>query len=252
MKKIIYTLLLVLSVSAPSMADSYFTMGVNDTLRIEPSILGNVYNGSFSAHFDGRLDTWSISMTCPSGLSVFDVIEGPDMTVPYIGSDGFPTTYNADLDYFYVQNGIGVSSFIPVQGYWDYNHDNIFESYGTVKWGPGDYSNMVTIQLSVDASFRSGVITISGCLSSTNDTRGGMVNPNPCTFQRSVFVYVGYKTGDVNGDGLVNIVDISILNGCVLHGTGLGEFEFAAADIDGNGILDITDVTLLTNIVLTS
>ena len=61
--------------------------------------------------------------------------------------------------------------------------------------------------------------------------------------------HVDYTIGDVNGDGLVNIGDVTDLISILLSGNTEG-INFEIADINGNGVLDIDDVTKLISYVL--
>ena len=61
----------------------------------------------------------------------------------------------------------------------------------------------------------------------------------------------GYFTGtidvgDVNGDGNVNITDVTVLNN-LLSTSDPTVDDYPASDIDGNGVINITDVTMLIN-----
>lgn len=61
----------------------------------------------------------------------------------------------------------------------------------------------------------------------------------------------GVRLGDVNGDGEVNISDVTLLISCVLNSDMSGVI-FENADINQDGNLNITDVTQLISIVLNS
>ena len=54
--------------------------------------------------------------------------------------------------------------------------------------------------------------------------------------------------GDVNGDGQVNIGDVTALINAVLSGT--GDIDVRAADVTGDGLITVADVTMLINMVL--
>lgn len=54
-------------------------------------------------------------------------------------------------------------------------------------------------------------------------------------------------TGDVNGDGKVNVSDVTTLVNMIL---GLISKDEARADVDGNGKVNVSDVTALINIIL--
>ena len=57
--------------------------------------------------------------------------------------------------------------------------------------------------------------------------------------------------GDVNGDGLVNITDVTMLISYVLN-SGSVDIVTEAADMNDDGSINITDVTMLINQVLNS
>lgn len=247
-KTLTFLLLLVLTAGSLS-ADNYLAFGNSDTIRIPPHILGDNWNNSIRAQFDGRLDTWYMSMFLPSGLSVVVLQRGSDMTVHYLNADSLPASYAAPLSTYSVQNGYGLASQILIPGYWDYNFDGVMESYGTVKWEAGNYSDMLSITLAVDTSFRRGAITVTGSLFTSNDTRGGTIN-SPTTYSKSTLVYVGYRRGDVNGDDLLSIEDATMINDYLLSGDGFDEFQLEAADFNGDGMISVLDVSALMTILL--
>ena len=53
--------------------------------------------------------------------------------------------------------------------------------------------------------------------------------------------------GDVNGDGTVNVTDITTLVNMIL---GVLPKDEARADVDGNGTVNVSDVTALVNLIL--
>jgi len=54
--------------------------------------------------------------------------------------------------------------------------------------------------------------------------------------------------GDLNNDGTISIVDVTLLVNIILGDT--TEYDAAIADVNGDGTVTITDVTMLTNIIL--
>ena len=242
-----YLILAFMFAAFSASADNYFTMGTNDSVRIHPMFLGNGYRIPVKAHFDGRLDYWHLDMTYPAGLSFNSDTIGPGMYVPFINRWGTDTMLVADL--ITLQNGGVIMSTITEPGYHDPDGDGNFDTYGTVKWEAGDYDEMFSILFIVNSSFRSGTISIDGLLSSTHDWRGGIVGYG-VTFFRSVTVWVGYQLGDVNGDEVVNIADVTALANYVMSQTGFNEFQMVSGDINQDGILNISDVTALIHMVL--
>ncbi len=57
-------------------------------------------------------------------------------------------------------------------------------------------------------------------------------------------------TGDVNGDGTINVTDVTILVDYMLGTISSTDIELDAADINGDGIINVTDVTLLIDLML--
>ncbi len=49
------------------------------------------------------------------------------------------------------------------------------------------------------------------------------------------------KSGDVSGDGEVDIMDVITLNKFLLGSASLDDSERACADVDQNGVIDETD-----------
>lgn len=228
----------------PAQASSYFTFGTNDTVLLRPdNQVGNSVVIA-RAHFEKRLDQWQLTFSWPDGLTFIGASAGPGMDIAYLRYDLTPAVCHAPLNVSASTNT--VSSHITTLGYWDFDldHDSLKDSYGTVKWEPGDYE-MFTVSIVSSNLFRSGTVTINGTLSSGNDTRGNFIEPT--TFQKTVTFIVGYERGDVNGDGELTIDDVTILIDALLTDTAtLDEFKLAAADFNRDGSVDISDTTDLT------
>ena len=56
--------------------------------------------------------------------------------------------------------------------------------------------------------------------------------------------------GDINGDSILNILDIVLVVNFVLDSDTPTASEFTAADLNSDGILNILDVVTLTNFIL--
>ena len=243
MKRLIFTFALLLA-SCAAIADNYFTMGDNDTLLVSPALRGGVANVMVNAHFDGRLDYWSLTMYFPDGLSFMQAKPKSGMAVQYYDVFGDTiATYNAEIT-LGLHDSTVIASYIPVYGYWDYNHDGVFEPYGTVKWEAGDHNPMFLLNLDIDDDFPGGVITLNGLLNSGYDARGGTIN-GTVRFHRLITVRVGYKLGDVNGDGYININDVTALVNYLLTDEGLDQYQLEAADFNQDGYVNINDVTAI-------
>jgi predicted lipoprotein with Yx(FWY)xxD motif len=57
----------------------------------------------------------------------------------------------------------------------------------------------------------------------------------------------GTIPGDVNGDGKVNVSDVSALINMIM---GLTVMDQSAADVNGDGKVNVSDVSALINIIL--
>ena len=58
------------------------------------------------------------------------------------------------------------------------------------------------------------------------------------------------ETGDVNGDSVVDIIDVNALINIILEKNDASEYP-GDANIDGEGGVDVSDVNALINIILT-
>ena len=230
-----------------AVADNYFTIGVNDTLRVNPDYIGGIMPVPVYAHFDGRLDGWYLSMNYPAAdtMEVTGASEGPGMSVPYLDSIGQPQIFQAVLtaptDFSYI------TSHIQIIGYWDYNHSGNYAPYGTVKWEAGDY-HMFTLLFDVKQSCHQGNIIIDGILTSNGDARGGIIGYY-VTFRRKIHLIVGYMRGDINGDEIINLGDMNLLISYLLYGGTLDYYQMQAADITGDGNVNTGDLSALINLL---
>ncbi len=241
MKKIFLITMCLFAIVAN--ADNYFTIG--DTLRLHPKYLGGYYSTDVCAHIDGMMDNFSIVISYPDGFRPkgwHGIDGGEDLTITYSDYTGMEQTYTAALtistDY------AEVSSYIPVTGYWDYNMDGVLEPYGTAKWTAGDYGQMFTFHFYVEDTFRSGWLTMDGHLDSGTDRRGAILAD--VTFFKRTWVYIGYKSGDTNGNDRYDVGDVTDIIAYVLGNTShLDDFGLSAVDANGDGEVDVTDVTTI-------
>jgi hypothetical protein len=253
---------------------NYFTLRtetvnpVNDTLRLNPNVAEHLCKMFVVANFDGYLDHWYLQMTHPIDMPVyvyypipnyyenFKVTEGPDMQVPYIDSEGNNQVFYADLTTKMLNLSSTdttkytshFSSTINTMGYWDQYNNNHYESYGTVKWATGYYDNMFTLSFYIPYGKINLNLILDLILTSTTDWRGvPTVNAHPI---RNFHIHVGYQRGDVNGDGLITITDVSQLQDWLLFGfESATPYQLDAADVDVDGVVDISDVAALIDIL---
>ncbi len=246
MKKFYLIAAIMLLVSVSINSTNVITMG--DTIRINPNKLDGYSRHAVTMHNDGYADSWMIAVTYPEGLFpklVAGVAPLDGMTVPYVDRNGNDQVYTCPLNVSAAYANIG--SAITAMGYWDYNFDGEFESYGTVKWSAGSHA-MFEFNLYVDKSFRSGYITFDGTISSGYDQRGAVLQG--VRFFSRTWCFVGYERGDVSGNGRIDIGDVPLLIDYLLTGEGLDEFQLSAADVDLDGDVSISDVSTLVDMLV--
>ena len=239
MNRLIILLALLLATAAAHADNdfpSYFAMGENDTLRVEAG--SDTVTVPVRAHFHGLVSRWNLSLTYPAGLTPLWVTNGADMAVPYLNSQGEECIYNgvvtASLDM------TTISSVISVAGYWPYGGG--YYSFGSAVWEAGDYDEMFCLTFEVAQGFTGGPVTIDGSLVGNAGPFGGVGN---VVFYKVITVVVTPRSGDINGDGSVNIADVTLLISRLLGGTATD-----GDDVTGDGEVTVADVTRLISMVL--
>lgn len=264
MKKIL-TLLLVLVAATGTITGTntgvyYLSLSQNDTLRISPNALNWYLNVPVIAEFEnGVSDHWRLEMTYPNELTwegtySTNGVSGPyyGINIPYIQSDGSEAIYNAVINTIQQETAIGtyakqtvLESSTTVFGYWDPDNNGSYDPYGLVKWGPGNYDRFFDIRFSFDTDCTGDSIVLNGLMTCTNDWRYPTSLISNTQFHRVIYLVVAYLLGDVNGDELVNMNDVTALID-YLNGTiDLNQYQLAAADINGDGNVTIADVSVL-------
>lgn len=57
-----------------------------------------------------------------------------------------------------------------------------------------------------------------------------------------------FLKGDVNGDGVRSVMDVSLLVDYIMSGH--GDFDIALGDMDGSGTISVSDISILVEIIL--
>ena len=57
-----------------------------------------------------------------------------------------------------------------------------------------------------------------------------------------------FLKGDVNGDGVRSVMDVSLLADYIMSGH--GDFDTTLGDMDGSGTISVSDITILVDIIL--
>lgn len=208
--------------------------------------LGAQILSDVQVYLDGRIDHWSLDISYPTDLDFSAAFASDGMSVPFVNRNGQDSVYNAPLSV--LPGGTTISSTITKLGYWDYDNDGTFDAYGTIKWEDSYYDSMFILRLEVRSNFRSGVLSFDGFLSSTIDWRPANYIYQG-QFTRNIYFYVGLLRGDVTGDDVINIADVSMLTDYLLNQVEFDEFQLDAADVDGNGVVGISDLSELTDML---
>ena len=250
MKKLLFSLLALMAI-LPASADRYLTFGVNDTLRINPSYIGGIQGVMVRAHFDGRLDHWDMTLQLPQDMRLTNVYMRNDMlNIPYINYLGEASTCSAQLffsEYNYTRTDSLTASII-VPGYWLYNGN--YDCYGNVKWEAGDYDQMCELYFHYENTFPdTASLYIKEHLMSTWDQRGFTIPDTYINYWR-IFLYVGYLRGDIDGNDVINLSDLTLLIDYLMVPEGLDYYQLKAADVDGDGMVTISDISELTDMII--
>ena len=244
MKKNIIMAMIAVIVSMNSYATSFIGLP-SDSVRIHPNRLSGYFQVPVMAYFEGYADTWQVGITYPAGVTpklVAGITALPGMYVSYADPKGDTLVYEAPLQVSAYYATVA-STTAGIYGYYDYNLDGVFETYGNIKWEPGLHE-MWEFNLFIPAEFRCGYIVFDGTINSGYDARGPIM-ANVRTYRRT-WLWVGYDKGDINGDGRINVTDVTLLDGYLIDGgLELDEFQIVAADVNCDGEINITDVTRL-------
>lgn len=245
MKRLIFTMA-VMTAAFAATADSYFTIGETDTVRLDGTAMGDTVTLPFRCHFDKRVSDWWLELSYPAGMTPVEVAGGPGMTITYLNSEGEECEYTAGIA---TGEGLTIlSSGIMVTGYWPYSSGTSYYAYGPATWPAGDHDDMFYLKVAIPAGFGGGSLGIDGRLTghAPNDSGIGGV-----LFYRTVVFTVTLPPGDVDGDGRVTMDDLAeMINVLVTDVQPATESRCAAADISGNGHIDMDDISALINILL--
>ena len=274
-KKCFLAILFCLLVTANHMsADNYFTLStdsaaftvVNDTLRLHPSNADNYLRVYVVAQADGYFDHWYLEMThhldmdiyySPFDFNYYSLKEGPAMNVPYINYEGIDSVYQAVLLTRILNQNEGTdslksyfSSTINKLGYWDPFNNGNYQSYGTIKWGPGSHFYMMTFRIHIRNNETEMELSLDATMSSIADSRD-IELLDVVGAHKTIHIIVAYSKGDVNGDGQVTIADITQLIDWMSNGfQGANVYQQAACDVNGDGHVSLADVTYLADYIM--
>jgi hypothetical protein len=162
MKKFLFTLATLL-MAGSLCAEEYFYI---PDFEVKENQLGTKIEVYVAAHYDYAVSAWDVWFDMPEGLSIDFAEQGEDMTISYTKANGRTGTLTAP---FYFQEAGHYITAVADPGY--YQVDGAWVSYGAVKWLPGDYEEMIYMELNVAADFKGGDIVIKTQASCGEDPR---------------------------------------------------------------------------------
>lgn len=252
MKKQLIFLMALLAI-LPAKSDCYLTFGVNDTLIVAPSRDDSTQRVMVRAHFDGRLNSFQLTLGLPQGVHLVGYSRSDDMlSIPYTNVNGDSLYCSAPLWVNNEDSTVTLYSSISELGYahLGFGDPDHLDCYGRVKWEAGDYEQMLELVFRFDRMPAEGAsINITEYLSSDYDFRGYTV---PTAYvQKEIHLFAPFWTGDVDGDGKLSIADVTDLIDLLLTLDAPNEdVAMQAADVDGDGRVTIADVTALIDLLL--
>ena len=183
MKKFLFTLAALL-MAGSAFADDYLFV---DDFEVPQSIMQETSNKKrqmtvpVHARFDHYVSAVQINVTCPEGVTVYNVSTGTDYPLSYYDAmdnliENFVPGFQWDAT-----NSKGIAAVLLEVGYYypegtDPDEDDPV-CYGNVKW-KGEYDSFLEITLRFAADFAGGTMIIHSEPSSTPDTRGEICPKN--------------------------------------------------------------------------
>tara|TARA_B100000315_G_C14536163_1_gene568563 strand:- start:1236 stop:1652 length:417 start_codon:yes stop_codon:yes gene_type:complete len=90
----------------------------------------------------------------------------------------------------------------------------------------------------------------SGYIISSDRANGMFIFESPLTNSSLEWSDCSITQGDVNNDGILNILDIVNVVNFILGIADFSEMQFVLADMNQDGIIDILDIVMLANSIL--
>ena len=141
----------------------------------------------------------------------------------------------------------GSATFHLVEGY-GIGHNNVNANTIITASNLGDASTIVYYK--ADLSRGGATNYDEGYIHANDDGTWTYSLYQNCTFCKFIaYVPLSYLRGDLNHDGLVNIVDVTILTNYIL-GKDLTTTNIREADLNNDENVDVNDIVALTNIIL--
>ena len=109
-------------------------------------------------------------------------------------------------------------------------------------WAVDSEGNHVDLKQVKYIKVYNGVLQQCGWIGETSTEVAGAIDLHPDAVPEPEHI-----TGDINGDGMVNVTDVNAIINIILDGSNI-----PAADVNGDGLINITDANVILNIILNS
>ena len=196
MKKFLFTLAALLMAGSALAGDYLYC----DPIKITEEQVGTDVIVPVKAHFDNYVNAIQCDLTIPNGIQLRKIAKGADATITFLDMWGEETNTAETEGTIFVQK-VATKNFAITQtdgGYWDANGDGEIdpdnESYGAVKWAPGDYAEMVNLTIRITATYTEGDITVVTKPACGQDTRPFVTPTDGVETTYTVTVQVGEDT----------------------------------------------------------
>ena len=248
MKKFLFTLA-ALMMAGSLFAEDYFYV---EGFEVAESQLGTEIEIPVKAHFDARVSAAQFAINLPAGMEIVDYMEGADAEIEYYNATGRARTATAGFTTTDNVNFIVITS-ATLQGY--YQVDGVWTSYGSLKWEPGDYEEMLLLTVEVAEDFAGGDVMVMTEPSSGQDPRGNICPrdqhneiTNTITVEGGVVTPIDFEGeivfGEVTEDGLLPVTYTGTEEGYTITVTLNGEpVELVDGNVqlvEGNNIVTVT------------
>lgn len=208
MKKLLFivlALLATMSATAENSAKLIQFGGVPGIVRLTPACIGDTISISVCLSAEYAYDEFHVSVVSTSEfIEPIDFLPGSWLTDDVVFDEsGDPTTINPLWESGYLWCRCRTNF---------YGYENDGTPYGTAKWRECQRNEMAILRVVIKEGFQSGKITLAGYFASGPDARPYIECFNGIEdYESESYIIVQPEAGDVDGNGVVNIADVTAL-----------------------------------------
>lgn len=208
MKKLLFIVLALMATmfaTAENSAKLIQFGGIPGIVKLTPAAIGDTISISVCLSADKAYDEFHIAVESTSEfVEPIDFLPGSWLTDDVVfNEDGDPTTINP----LWESGDLWCRCRTNFVGY-----ENDGTCYGSVKWQERQRNEMAILRVVIKEGFQSGKITLAGYFASGPDARPYIECFNGiCDYESESVIYIQPEAGDVDGNGVVNIADVTAL-----------------------------------------